>query len=267
MTRPALEKHSGILNPRTGEQKFHLSRHPPGAGLEAFVERYWIIHWDLRGQAPHLQETLPNACINLVVEKHNTKIYGVTRGRSARLIENAGTVFGIKFRPGAFYPFVKWPLSRLAGSSIGLCEVFGVEGAILEAEILPLADEGQMVRAAENFLRPRLPEPDESAALVNRIVDCIVDERGITRVEQLVSRFHLGNRTLQRLFGQYVGLSPKWVIQCYRLQDAAWQLASGQPVDFPKLALELGYFDQAHFIKDFKAIVGVSPAAYARGPG
>ena len=69
---------------------------------------------------------------------------------------------------------------------------------------------------------------------------------------------------LQRLFGRYVGVSPKWVIQRYRLHEAAEQLATGESVSQTELALNLGYSDQAHFIRDFKAIVGVSPAAYAR---
>jgi AraC-like DNA-binding protein len=69
---------------------------------------------------------------------------------------------------------------------------------------------------------------------------------------------------LQRIFSQYVGVSPKWVIKRYRLHEAAEQLAGGEVVDWPKIALELGYFDQAHFIKDFKTIVGESPAEYIK---
>ena len=71
-------------------------------------------------------------------------------------------------------------------------------------------------------------------------------------------------RPLQRIFSQYVGVSPKWVIMRYRLQEAADQLARNEIVNWPKMALDLGYFDQAHFIKDFKMIVGRTPAEYAR---
>jgi AraC-like DNA-binding protein len=74
----------------------------------------------------------------------------------------------------------------------------------------------------------------------------------------------MGKRTLQRLFSQYVGVSPKWVIKRYRLHEAADQLGAGEVVDWAKLAVDLGYFDQAHFIKDFKTIVGQTPAEYAK---
>ena len=70
-------------------------------------------------------------------------------------------------------------------------------------------------------------------------------------------------RTLQRLFRRYVGVGPKWVLQRYRLHEAAERIADGYDGDWAALALDLGYFDQAHFIKDFKALVGCSPAEYA----
>lgn len=76
--------------------------------------------------------------------------------------------------------------------------------------------------------------------------------------------FRVSKRTLQRIFSQYVGVGPKWVIKRYRLHEAADQLAGGNVVDWPRLALDLGYFDQAHFIKDFKAMVGRTPTEYAR---
>ena len=66
------------------------------------------------------------------------------------------------------------------------------------------------------------------------------------------------------MFNDYVGVSPKWVIQRYRLQEAAERLAEGRATSLETLALELGFFDQAHFCRDFKALVGRTPAEYAR---
>ena len=67
-----------------------------------------------------------------------------------------------------------------------------------------------------------------------------------------------------RQFTRYVGVSPKWVIQRYRLHEALERLERGAEVDRVELALTLGYFDQAHFVRDFKRFVGVSPGDYAR---
>jgi AraC-like DNA-binding protein len=253
----------GILNPGAAGTKFQLSRYLPGQELSYFVEHYWIVKWDLRGQEPHRQETLPFPCVHLVLEKDKSRIFGVMTGKFSRLLENKDQVFGVKFRPGAFYPFVKSPVSQFTDSWLSLQDVFGVTSKTLETTILSLEDEGRMVELMENFLRERLPEQDETIALINQVVDRIIADRAITKVDELVSRLNLNKRTLQRLFSQYVGVSPKWVIQRYRLHEAAEQAASGAVVDWPKLAVELGYFDQAHFIKEFKAIVGKSPAEYA----
>jgi AraC-like DNA-binding protein len=68
---------------------------------------------------------------------------------------------------------------------------------------------------------------------------------------------------MQRLFQRYVGVSPKWVIRRYRMHDAAERIAQGKEVDWISMANELGYFDQAHFIKDFRAQMGRSPTEYA----
>jgi hypothetical protein len=115
------------------------------------VERYWIVTWDLRGQAPHLQETLPNAGVNLVIERGNSRVYGVPRGKSSRCLEGAGRVFGVKVRPGKFYPFVKWPRTRLTDGSLSVSDVFEVDSRALEEAILSLDSRAETVAAFEAF--------------------------------------------------------------------------------------------------------------------
>jgi len=108
------------------------------------------------------------------------------------------------------------------------------------------------------------PLSDENASRASEIVYAVAKEREILKVQDLVERYRMDKRTLQRLFARYVGVSPKWVIQRYRLHEAAEQLAASTTLSQSELALNLGYSDQAHFVRDFKAIVGVSPVAYAR---
>ena len=81
-------------------------------------------------------------------------------------------------------------------------------------------------------------------------------------MEQIVDAFDVSTRKLQRLFNEYVGISPKWMIQRYRLQEAAQRLASATAVEWPAIALDLGYSDQAHYIREFKKLIGKSPAEY-----
>ena len=252
----------GILNPKNVAAKFQLTRHFPAPDLAFFVMRYWIIRWDL--DAPHVQETLPYPCVNLAFEKGKTLVYGVERGKSANTIDGKGQVFGVKFRPGAFYPFIKIPMTHLTDRTLPVGEVFGIDDQPLEDAILAQTEDEPMIALVEAFLRNHLPERDENITLINQIVDCIVDDRRIIKVDDIVTLMGIQKRTLERLFSQYVGVSPKWVIQRYRLHEAAEQLAAEPVSDCSQMALALGYFDQAHFIKDFKAVIGTTPAEYAR---
>jgi AraC-like DNA-binding protein len=257
----------GILNPAAADTKFQLSRHVPAPDICYFVEFYWIVSWDLCGQEPYVQETLPYPCIHLVFEKGKTRIFGVITGKFSRLLKDQGRAFGVKFRPGAFYPFLKSPVSGFTNDTLSLEDVFDIDSTALEQAILSQADEAAMIEIVEHFLRPRLPHHDQQIELINQIVERIIANRAIIKVDDLVSRFNFSKRTLQRIFSQYVGVGPKWVIKRYRLHEAAEQLAAGEVVDWPRLALDLGYFDQAHFIKDFKTIVGRTPAEYAKHLG
>jgi AraC-like DNA-binding protein len=98
---------------------------------------------------------------------------------------------------------------------------------------------------------------------VLQIVNAIADDREITKVDDVVRFAGASKRTLERLFREYVGVGPKWVIQRYRLHEAAEFAARCKRQDWAELAARLGYADQAHFIRDFTRFVGQSPTRYA----
>lgn len=253
----------GLL--RVGPQRgtTRHERYLPSADLAGFIEHFWTVGWDFRGEEPFRVETLPYPSVHLVIEPGRSRVAGVTRGKFVRWLKDQGWVFGIKFRPGAFEPFFGAPVSRLADRRVPIDRIFGSAGQRLEAAIIAAGDDDARVELAEQFLRGRLPATDPNADSAAQMVELIRTDRRILKVDDLVTRFALNKRALQRLFSRYVGVSPKWVIQRFRLHEAAEQLATGS-VDGTRLALELGYADQAHFIRDFKAMVGVAPGVYAR---
>jgi AraC-like DNA-binding protein len=193
-----------------------------------------------------------------------SRIGGPARAKFSVLLENKGGVFAVKFTPGGFFPFVSVTVSRFADRTMTLREVFGAEGDELDAGVLAESADLARVNVIENFLRAHRPEFDKNVQLVNEIVYAVAKDREILKVEDLVERYGRNKRTLQRWFAKYVGVSPKWVIQRYRLHEAAEQLAADRFINQAELALSLGYSDQAHFVRDFRSIVGVSPAAYGR---
>ncbi len=264
MLQPRSDQPVGLLNYHIGATRFDLARYYSSPDLSFFIEHYWRVRWDLRGQPPYMSENLPHPCVNLVIEREQSGIFGLVTGKFAHYLEEEGSVFAAKFRPGAFYPFLKQPVASITDKVLPLCHLFGSAGNALEAEILALDDDAARVQTLDAFLCAHLPQPDEQISHVNQIIDSIAANRAITHVDELVKQINLSKRTLQRLFHHYVGVSPKWVIKRFRLHEAAEKIAAGTVTDWPRLALELGYFDQAHFIRDFKAVVGMTPAAYAK---
>jgi AraC-like DNA-binding protein len=244
-------------------------RYQPAPDLAYFVEHFWTVRWDLRGQAPYSQVILSYPNVNVSFEQdHNGKfagVYGIPKTAYTRHLQDEGVVLGIKFRPGGFYPFWKQPISLLTGRILDIREVWGEELHGLRDQILVQEDGERMVELAERFLRGLHPEQDENVEWINRIVRTVIDNREVTKVEDMVSRTGVSKRTLQRLFNRYVGVSPKWVIQRYRLQEAAELMEKGESPDWPILAQDMGYYDQAHFIKDFKAMIGRPPQEYIKG--
>jgi AraC-like DNA-binding protein len=170
----------------------------------------------------------------------------------------------MRFRPGGFRGILGESVASITDRTIPLSSVYELECAAAEASVLGAEGDVGMMAAAERILRTRLPPPDETVDLVHGIVERIGGDRTINRVDELAAHLNMGERALQRLFNDYVGVSPKWVIRRCRLLDAASRLANAEELNLTRLAQELGYSDQAHFTRDFKAIVGRSPSDYRR---
>jgi AraC-like DNA-binding protein len=253
----------GVLDPQAAARHFRLTRYAPAPDLAHLVERHWFVEWDLRGRPPFTQGIVMHPSVNVVFEPHYALFFGVVTGRSDHRLEGAGKAAATKFRPGGFRPFTSVPAATLTDRVVELPEAFGAGTEGLHERVIAAGRDRDQIAVMEAFLRARLPPPDEHVETVGRIMRLVLAEPELIRVEQLVEHTGMSSRSLQRLFRSYVGVSPKWVLRRVRLHEAAERIADDPDTDWPALALDLGYFDQAHFIKDFKAIVGRAPAEYA----
>jgi AraC-type DNA-binding domain-containing proteins len=256
----------GILHATAAMSKFKLNRFEPCDRLRPFIEHYWIVRYHLPQGESYTQRVLTYPNIHMAFEHdedgRRALIYGVPKRPFVRVLRGEGRVLGVKFRAGGFHPFWRDELARLTGRTMPATDLFGPVAAEWMNAVLDAGDAEAMALKAETFLLDHVPEPDEQAGLAARIVEQVMRNRSIVRVEQLREETGLSIRQLQRLFQRYVGVTPKWVIRRFRLQEAAERIERDGAVSLTDLALQLGYFDQAHFIKDFKAVLGQPPAAY-----
>lgn len=254
----------GIVDPQAAARRIRLATYPPAAALTPFVDYFWLVEWDRRGCAPETQRVLPYPNAHLVFDAGRTAIHGVVRGAFDRPLSGAGKVLGVRFAPGGLRPFITQPLSSFTDTTIAADALLGMPAAEAEALVLRQADDTAMVAQAQALLLARLPQVDDAALLACRLTAAVAAHHGPTSVAQLCQNMAIGERQLQRLFANYVGVPPKWVIQRYRLQEAIWRLAQADAPDLASLAQELGFFDQAHFSRSFAELVGSTPLDYRR---
>lgn len=172
----------------------------------------------------------------------------------------------MRFRPGGLRPLLGAPVASITDRRLPVSALPGLDGAALARAVAAASDQDATVAALESALAPLLPpRPDPGVALADRAVSLLAGEPTLTRVADLADRLALSVRSVHRLFAEYVGLGPAWVVRRYRLQEAAARAGAGGPVDWAGLAATLGYYDQAHLVREFTATVGVSPTRYAAG--
>jgi len=251
----------GILHPQEQARHRSLGRLAAGPGIDRFVEWYWIVEWDL--QTPYVAEVLSYPSVNVTFEEPGGAfVNGVCTRKFERELVGRGRVFGVKSWAGGFGAVTGLDVASFRDQVLPLREVFDDADRLAD---LVFAEDSDVRRRAvfEAFLRDHLVAADPQYELVREIIAAMAEDRSVTRVDQLTERFDIPIRKLQRLFRRYVGVGPKWVLRRYRLHDGADLLARGEAAELADLALALGYFDQAHFSREFKDQIGLTPAEYA----
>lgn len=253
----------GILDPINAAKKFHLKRYAPSHDLASFIEHYWVIRWNLAGQQSYVSEVLPYPNINLTFNEDRAWITGVSTGKYSYLLEGAGVIVGVKFKPGTFYVF--WPHSAngLTDKTLPANEVFPELDDAFRTKLLGYSSDGDIVVCLNSFLSSAVSLPSNNMVLAADIVEAIMKSEHLKTARAVAQHFQLSERSLQYLFQMYIGVGSKWVIMRFRLQEAAERIIKDER-NWAVIAVELGYSDQAHFTRDFKKIIGKSPSEYLK---
>jgi AraC-like DNA-binding protein len=244
---------------------FDLDRWVPTGPVAHFVEHFWAVRWDL--DEPYDSTVITFPAVHLTNEwgtdgsRHGHSlpavlVHGVVERVFRTTIRGTGTVVGARFHPGGFTA----RYNRDAGSLTG-----HVERA---EELLPDAprDLEKCLQAMESAIATDAPL-DDTYVLLRKLVERIREDDRLHRVAQVMELSPWSARTTQRVFRRYVGVPVKWVLCRYRLQQAALEIESQADVDFADLAVRLGWYDQAHFINDFRSMLGCTPSEYAAKHG
>lgn len=251
-----------VLRPSAAARAITVERCRASRVLAAFVDYHWYVGW--RTDEPHRQQVLPQPRVHLAVEEGRLLVHGISREPFVRTVSGIGHTLGAAFHPGGFRPLLGRGVGSLAGSVVPAGDLLGVDDRPFASQIQDADAVPVMVEALESYLLTLDPQPDPVVEEVRALVDVAESDHGLNRAEDLAARGSMSLRSLQRLFTEYVGVGPKWVVSRFRIIDAAAAAHGGERVDWAALAIDLGFTDQAHLTRAFRSVVGTPPATYQR---
>jgi AraC-like DNA-binding protein len=273
-TNPPTSTTAGILRPEELAQHVSLSRWPAGS-LGTWVENFWGLRWSLPTGSTYLSHVLPHPACTVSLE-HATHpraglapeavvVTGVCTRRFDTVVAGDGAVVGVKFRPGGLAALTGLSARAWTDRDVPVGEVLpaDVASALHATDPAAVLEHGpaEVERALAPLAERAADDPTYSRVLA--IVADLLEDRSLVAVAQVEQRHGVSGRTLQRWFGRYVGVGPKWVIARYRLHDAVSELDSGYDGPLADLAARYGWYDQSHFVRDFRSLTGVTPGEYA----
>ncbi len=257
---------------------------PPPPELAPFVAHLWHFEAPAGGIAHARERVLPTGTMQLLVNLHEDELRSyhgdgyaqVRRTRGATLggvhaghfaIDTAEqrAILGVSFKPGGARPFFAAPADALSEQDVELDQLWGRDGAVLRERLLEQSGPHARLRVLAGLLRARLSEPRAQDPAIAAAIAALEREVPVATVGD---RLGLSPRKLIDRFSARVGMTPKRFAMVRRFQRVVATLASGKAPPWAELAVACGYFDQAHFIREFKAFSGLHPTAYVPiGPG
>jgi AraC-like DNA-binding protein len=255
------------------------SEFPPHPELAGLVRCIWLLEGP-RTMEP--ERVLPDGCPELVLHygdpfvrldelgRAHPQRRSVFAGQLQRPLDLAPTgpagMIGVRFEPAGAAPFVGVPLHAAGGGVHALESLWpAVDVARLEDRLAACAADEVRVALVNEVLRERLRAAGASVGVspvVLRAVARITASEGRMRVDDAVSGLFGSRRQAERAFRAAVGLTPKRLARIVRFQAVFRRLEESPRVTWASLALDCGYYDQAHLIRDFRAFSGVTPARY-----
>jgi AraC-like DNA-binding protein len=243
------------------------------------VECFWTRESGVVAREPSaasVHRVLPDGCIDVVLgfsgradDPESAMVVGtMTRALVLDAATSPECFVGVRFRPGKAASFLRVPASELTDLRVSLDDMWDDAREVREA-LAASSDAAQRVRALERVLVARVsPAMGVGHGDVDEAVRRIVEAGGSLGIMRLAPALGVTRQHLARRFAQLVGVSPKTfarVVRLTRVVERVRSIAAGESINWSALALELGYYDQAHLVDEFRELTGVTPTAWVGG--
>ena len=256
------------LNPKIYEPNIELSE---------FVKRYWTLD-GAKENIPLKNTIVPDGTMKLIFHygdtyKHHSlngeitilpKCFLIGQLTKPYVIEPVGVTgsFVVQFKPNGFLPFTSIPIKEMENTAVPLDILFGEDGIELGNQILNANSTSERIQIIEVFLFKLIANRKNIDNIVKLTIETIFNANGQFSVTEFSKTNNINRRQLTRKFSSIIGLSPKQLAKTIRVQTTLKVLLNEEITSLTDLAYENEYFDQAHFIKEFKEFTGLTPKEF-----
>ncbi|GIQ69094.1 helix-turn-helix domain-containing protein [Xylanibacillus composti] len=252
--------------------------------LSAFVDYFWYM--ESQNTSYQNELSLPDGSVDLIIDLTADKVLMATASNETLRLNHVFVcgphsrhfvicnsletrVIGIHFKPGGAYPFLGCPLDQLHNVMQSMDAIWGHSAGELREELLELSSVGQMFHVLSDRLLQLAVKPLDSHPAVHYAIEQL-DKINVQtdQVGNIVGRIGISHRRFIELFQRETGYTPKRYSRIRRFQEVLRKLNERQnTIQWSDIAFDCGYFDQSHFIKDFRAFSGLNPSDYEAIPG
>ncbi|MFD2035201.1 DUF6597 domain-containing transcriptional factor [Belliella marina] len=249
----------------------------PNSELTEFVKCYWTLEGE-KDSTPQKNTIVPDGTMKLIFHygdtyKHHSnngeitilpKCFLIGQLTKPYIVEPVGITgsFIVRFYPNGFLPFTTIPIKEIENTAVPLVKLFGKDGEEIGKNILNANSTSERINIIEAFLLKRLTDKQTIDNIVKSTVETILNANGQFSVIEHSLQNNINRRQLTRKFSSTIGISPKQLSKTIRIQAALKSLLTKDVGKLTDLAYENEYFDQAHFIKDFKEFTGLTPKEF-----
>ncbi|MEQ1761640.1 MAG: helix-turn-helix transcriptional regulator [Pyrinomonadaceae bacterium] len=249
----------------------------PPPNLAPYVRFFWALEADVEPGEEFVHRSMADGCVEMVFHyrsafdeiTHDEVIEASpfasiqaqsTRHRRFVTRESFG-IFGAYLFPFAIPRLFGFPASDFTNISPDLASVFGKEGSLLDEQMCTAPTNENRIAIVSEFLSSKLTATNRELPTIYRSVHSVLANKGTLAVESLAAEHNLSKRQFERRFKDLAGLSPKLYSRVVRFQ-AATQFKLTATRDLTEIAYACGYYDQSHFINDFREFSGYTPKEY-----
>lgn len=249
----------------------------PQQDLATWVKCYWNLE-SPKEKTPKVNTIVPDGCMKLIFHYGDPYMNhtdsgerfvlprGLLIGQLTKpyIVEPTGETktFFVCFHPNGFIPFSPFPIKEMENTAVPLDKLFGKDGILLEDNILNASSTEERIEIIEAFLLQKLANHQTIDNIIDSTIETIFTANGQLSVDVISKKNNINRRQLARKFSSDIGLSPKQLSKTIRLQTTLKALLAEKATSLTSVALDNEYYDQAHFIKDFKEFTGLTPKEF-----